>query len=212
MIRKPPTPAAQVTWSRSIGSSTSRSGHRPTSVSPERFNTWPLVSSLVATSSSRLEVGPGLNPRLPIAGTRFVDISEAAVAKLVAGGAHATSGSWGTCRTRTPRSISSEPSTYWSTSTTMTKRLPSFPVSPRRKRPFYCPSPSTSHAGRDSTSWSAMERRYRPDVLLTRLARERWSVEQSGVYGMQPRSTLLGTSSSGASNTVAIARSGGTRG
>jgi SAM-dependent methyltransferase len=37
-------------------------------------------------------VAPGLNPRLPIAGTRFVDMSEAAVVKLVAGGADATVG------------------------------------------------------------------------------------------------------------------------
>ena len=43
-------------------------------VEPERFNTWPLVRSLASPSRPRLEVGPGLRPRLPIEGTHFVDI------------------------------------------------------------------------------------------------------------------------------------------
>ena len=51
-------------------------------VEPERFNTWPLVGSLVAQARRRLEVAPGLRPRLPIEGTHFVDISEPALAKL----------------------------------------------------------------------------------------------------------------------------------
>jgi len=41
--------------------------------SPQRFNTWPLRSALAATA--RLEIGPGLHPRRPIAGTHFVDVS-----------------------------------------------------------------------------------------------------------------------------------------
>src|SRR5690349_1393155 len=48
-------------------------------VEPERFNTWPLVSSLVAQHPRRLEVAPGLRPRLPIADTHFVDISAPAL-------------------------------------------------------------------------------------------------------------------------------------
>jgi len=39
---------------------------------PDGFNTWTLVSELVPRSPSRLEIGPGLRPRLPIAGTHFV--------------------------------------------------------------------------------------------------------------------------------------------
>jgi SAM-dependent methyltransferase len=45
------------------------------------------------------------------------------------------------------------------------------------------------HASR----WTAFDelvghgRRYRPDELLSKLAHHGWSVEQSGVYGMQPR-------------------------
>ena len=48
-------------------------------VAPERFNTWPLVSSLLKDHPRRLEVAPGLRPRLPVAGTQFVDISAPAL-------------------------------------------------------------------------------------------------------------------------------------
>src|SRR6185295_10084182 len=56
-------------------------------VEPERFNTWPLVDSLLSRSLPRLEIAPGLRPRLPIDGTQFVDISMPAIAKLRARGA-----------------------------------------------------------------------------------------------------------------------------
>lgn len=51
-------------------------------VPPQRFNTWPLLSALAASASARLEIGPGLRPRLPIAGTSFVDISRPALSRL----------------------------------------------------------------------------------------------------------------------------------
>ena len=51
-------------------------------VSPERFNTWPLLSELAGRAARRLEVGPGLRPRLPIAGTHFLDVSGGALARL----------------------------------------------------------------------------------------------------------------------------------
>lgn len=49
---------------------------------PQRFNTWPLVSSLLAAAPTRLEIGPGLRPRLPVADTHFIDLSATAVARL----------------------------------------------------------------------------------------------------------------------------------
>jgi len=51
-------------------------------VSPDRFNTWPLLSELAGRAARRLEVGPGLRPRLPIAGTYFLDVSGGALARL----------------------------------------------------------------------------------------------------------------------------------
>lgn len=60
---------------------------------PERFNTWPLVKSLLPQSATRLEVGPGLRPRLPVADTHFIDLSAAAVTHLNVRGGHAKLGS-----------------------------------------------------------------------------------------------------------------------
>src|SRR4030095_11111575 len=51
-------------------------------VAPQRFNTWPLLSALAASASARVEIGPGLHPRLPVEGTHFVDISEPALTHL----------------------------------------------------------------------------------------------------------------------------------
>jgi len=53
---------------------------------PRRFNTWPLVSGFLAAAPDRLEIGPGLRPRLPIAGTHFLDISPPAIEQLNARG------------------------------------------------------------------------------------------------------------------------------
>ena len=59
---------------------------------PERFNTWPMISSLVSVAPQRLEIGPGLRPRLPIAGTHFLDISPPVIERLNAKGGSAQAG------------------------------------------------------------------------------------------------------------------------
>src|SRR5215472_14674544 len=61
-------------------------------IEPQRFNTWPLVQSLLPTAVRRLEVAPGLRPRLPLEGTQFVDISAPALAKLRGRGAQVVLG------------------------------------------------------------------------------------------------------------------------
>jgi SAM-dependent methyltransferase len=58
-------------------------------VAPERFNTWPLLSELAASARARLEIGPGLHPRLPITGTTFVDVSLPPLVSLEGRGGHA---------------------------------------------------------------------------------------------------------------------------
>jgi len=62
---------------------------------PERFNTWPLIAGLLPGAVARLEVGPGLRPRLPVAGTHFIDISAPVVERLNAAGALAKRGEVG---------------------------------------------------------------------------------------------------------------------
>src|ERR1051326_9226152 len=53
---------------------------------PRRFNTWPLIQSLVRPAAECLEIGPGLRPRLPVPGTIFVDVSAPALTPLRAEG------------------------------------------------------------------------------------------------------------------------------
>lgn len=55
---------------------------------PERFNTWPLIGELAGRGPA-LEIGPGLRPRLPIAGSTFVEASFPAAARLRAAGGKA---------------------------------------------------------------------------------------------------------------------------
>jgi SAM-dependent methyltransferase len=59
---------------------------------PDHFNTWPLISELLPFAPVRLEIGPGLRPRLPISGTWFVDISPPVIEQLTTRGGLAVSG------------------------------------------------------------------------------------------------------------------------
>lgn len=160
-------------------------------IGPESFNTWPLVRSLVSESRRSLEVAPGLRPRLPLEGTQFVDMSAPAVAKLRAHGANAVVG--------------------------LVSSLPF----PDRAFGLVCAFDIVEHVDDDdgalselsrvaapgatfllsvplhASHWSAFDdfvghrRRYQPEQLLEKLAGHGFSVSQSAVYGMQPRSSRL---------------------
>ena len=59
----------------------------------EAFNTWPAISPYFEQCKDRLEIGPGLRPRLPVEGTQFVDLSPVAVSRLNDAGGQAVVGS-----------------------------------------------------------------------------------------------------------------------
>lgn len=160
-------------------------------VEPERFNTWPLVCSLVSPSRPRLEVAPGLRPRLPIEGTHFVDLSAPAVAKLRARGANAMQG--------------------------LVSSLPF----PDGMFDLVCAFDIVEHVDDDAAALSELarvaapgaalllsvplhqalwtpfddfvghRRRYEPERLLDKLGEHGFAVEQSAVYGMRPKSSRL---------------------
>ena len=160
-------------------------------VEPERFNTWPLVCTLVAQSQHRLEVAPGLRPRLPIEGTHFVDISEPALARLR-----------GRAASVTLESISEMP----------------FADS---RFDLVCAFDIVEHVDDDGPAlselsrvcspggvlllavplhpsrWTAFDefvghrRRYEPAGLPAKLREHGFAVESSAVYGMQPESSWL---------------------
>jgi SAM-dependent methyltransferase len=160
-------------------------------VTPDRFNTWPLVQPLVASARQRFEVAPGLRPRLPIAGTHFLDISGFALRALHERGGIVTAG-----------------------------RITALPY-PDAAFELLCALDIVEHVEDDDgalselarvttdggtillslplhpTRWTAFDdfvghrRRYEPEQLLAKLARHGLTAERSAAYGMQPRSSRL---------------------
>jgi SAM-dependent methyltransferase len=158
---------------------------------PQRFNTWPLLSALAASAPRRLEIGPGLRPRLPIAGTSFVDISRPALSSLKARGGLAMLG-----------------------------EITALPF-PDRSFDLVCAFDIVEHIENDRQSflelgrvakdaatvifsvplhparWSAFDafvghvRRYDPKDLLAILGEHFFVLERSSSFGMQPRSGWL---------------------
>lgn len=160
-------------------------------VEPERFNTWPLVSSLLPQHPRRLEVAPGLRPRLPIADTYFVDISPPALDKLEARGGRTT-----------------------------LAPIYSLPFADRAFD-LVCALDIIEHVDEDEQAMSELarvaapgasllisvplhqalwtpfddfvghRRRYEPQVITSLLSRHGFTVLQSAVFGMKPRSSHI---------------------
>jgi SAM-dependent methyltransferase len=158
-------------------------------VEAERFNTWPMVSSLVAPLRPRLEIAPGLRPRLPIAGTHFVDVSRPAVAKLRDRGANAVVGLVTklpfpdsafdlVCALDIVEHVEDEDAALSEISRVAASGaalLLSVPLHPEFWTPF---DDLVGH-----------RRRYEPDRLMAKLAQHGMAVERSAVYGMKPKSS-----------------------
>ena len=162
-----------------------------TLVEPQRFNTWPLVQSLASAAARRLEVAPGLRPRLPLPGTQFVDISAPALAKLQARGAQVllsavsclpfAAGTFElVCALDIVEHVDDDDRALAELS--------------RVAKPGATVLISTPlHAA----LWTAFDdfvghkRRYEPPQLLAKLAAHHLHVERSAVFGMQPRSSRL---------------------
>lgn len=160
-------------------------------VDASRFNTWPLVERLARQSAARLEVGPGLRPRLPINGTEFVDLSQSAVDKLRGAGASANHG------TVTALDFADE-------SFDLVTALDVIEHVENDRQAFAEISRVLRPGGRLLISvplhqgiWSGFDdfvghmRRYEPSCLLFLLRESGFEVERSARYGMQPRSPQL---------------------
>lgn len=160
-------------------------------VSPQRFNTWPLLSTLAASATARLEIGPGLHPRLPIAGTHFVDVSGPALSRLKARAGIATLGE-----------ITALP--YPDCSFDLVCAFDIVEHVDDDRRAFH----ELSRIARDGAvvifsvpldpaRWSAFDalvghvRRYDPNDLLAMLGENSLVLERSAAFGMQPRSRWL---------------------
>lgn len=160
-------------------------------IEPQRFNTWSLVSELCAASTRRLEIAPGLRPRLPLSDTVFVDLSAPALRALLARGACAVNGVIG-----------------------------ALPL-PANAFDFVCAFDIIEHVANDDAAlaelsrvaapgatlllsvplhpqaWTAFDdfvghcRRYEPQAILAKLAVHGFNIERSAIYGMQPQFSAL---------------------
>ena len=160
-------------------------------VEPQRFNTWPLVQSLLPTAPQRLEVAPGLRPRLPIEGTQFLDISAPAIAKLRGRGAQAVIGKV----TRLPFADRSfDLVCTFDIIEHVDDDEGALAEVSRTVKPGGAVLVSMPLHAEFWTSFDELvghKRRYDPTELLSKLARHQLTVERSAVYGMQPRSSWL---------------------
>jgi len=160
-------------------------------IEPERFNTWPLVRSLLAPAQRRLEVAPGLHPRLPIENTQFVDISAAALGKLRARGGSGTLGSitalpYGgagfdlICAFDVIEHVDDDERALAELARVAASGaalITSMPLHPAQWSGF--------------DAFVGHRRRYEPAELMDKLARHGFAVERSAAFGMQPKSSRL---------------------
>lgn len=160
-------------------------------IAPQRFNTWSLLHELAAAAPRRLEVAPGLRPRLPLHGSCFVDLSHAALRRLQASGANAVHGMIGAlpcadasfdlvCALDILEHVADDEGALAELARVAAPGasvLLSVPLHP--------------------AAWTAFDdfvghcRRYEPERIVALLARHGFSIERSAVYGMQPKSSRL---------------------
>ncbi len=157
---------------------------------PERFNTWPLVRGLLEQSERWLEVGPGLRPRLPVAGGVFVDLSEVAVGKLRAAGGDARVGTL----TALPVDGEFDLAAALDVLEHVEDDVAALGELARVVRPggvLLLSVPLFERAWTKFDEFVGHSRRYEPNELLAKLAAVGFFVEQSAVYGLAPRSPWL---------------------
>jgi SAM-dependent methyltransferase len=160
-------------------------------VEPQQFNTWPLVQSLLSTCGRRLEVAPGLRPRLPLEGTQFVDISVPALAQLRDRGAQVAlceinslpfaDGAFDlVCALDIIEHVDDDDAALRELSRVTVSGgtlVVSAPLHPARWTAF--------------DDFVGHRRRYEPQELIGKLAMHQLVVERSALYGMQPHSSKI---------------------
>jgi len=158
---------------------------------PDKLNTWPLISELLPHAASRLEIGPGLRPRLPIKDTCFLDISPPVVEKLTTCGGIAVTGE-----------ITNLP--YSSSKFELVCAFDVIEHVVDDRRVFGEVSRVLKEGGILVFSvpiherlWTRFDelvghvRRYEPAELSALLAENNLVLERSAVYGMQPAAPIL---------------------
>jgi SAM-dependent methyltransferase len=160
-------------------------------VRPQRFNSWAVVRSLLPSATACLEIAPGLRPRLPIAGSFFVDISAPAVARLRdAGGAAVMADAAAIpfadaqfdllCAFDVIEHVRDDAAMFAELARLTRPNgalLLSVPLHPDRWTEF---DEMVGHC-----------RRYEPELLVERLTRHGFTIEYSARFGSRPKSSRL---------------------
>lgn len=158
---------------------------------PDDFNTWPLVAELLPSAPARLELGPGLRPRLPIAGTHFIDICAPVVERLNALGGIATPGEISTlafgdrefdlvCAFDVIEHVEDDRRVFGELSRVL-----------KDDGVLICSVPLHADRWTEFDEWVGHARRYDPSDLLAIMADNQLEVERSAAFGMQPANPRL---------------------
>lgn len=153
---------------------------------PDRFNTWPIISELLSSAPERLEVGPGLRPRLPIQGTHFIDISSPAIEELKLCGGNALVGEFKTlpyssqqfdlvCAFDVIEHLHDDRHAFAELSRVL-----------KDGGILIVSVPLHTHLWTVFDDWSGHARRYDPMDLLEILADNQLALQKSAAFGMQP--------------------------
>lgn len=160
-------------------------------VDPSRFNTWPMVRELAMALPRRLEVAPGLRPRLPLDGTYFVDLSRAALRGLRSQGVSALHGTISAlpCPDASFDLICALDILEHVVDDDKALRELSRVAAPDARLLISVPLHPESWT--DFDDLVGHYRRYEAKQIEGRLLAHGWIIEQSAVYGMQPASPRL---------------------
>ena len=156
---------------------------------PTAFNTWPLISGFLPGAPARLELGPGLRPRLPIAGTHFVDMSAAATERLNALGGIAVTGELGVlpfgdrvfdlvCAFDVIEHVENDRQVFGEVSRVL-----------KDDGVLILSVPLHVNLWTEFDDWVGHARRYAPADLLAIMKAHRLEIQKSAVFGMQPANT-----------------------
>ena len=149
------------------------------------------MSALLPSVPARLEIGPGLRPRLPIAGTHFIDISPPVIERLKARGGLAVPGAIDTlpfsdqefdlvCAFDVIEHVEDDRRVFGEVSRVLKDRgVLIFSV------------PVHAHLWTEFDDWVGHARRYDPADLLAIMAANQLEIEKSAVFGMQPANPRL---------------------
>jgi SAM-dependent methyltransferase len=146
---------------------------------------------LLPSAPARLEIGPGLRPRLPIAGTHFVDISPPVIERLNARGGIAVPAEIGAlpfndqefdlvCAFDVIEHVEDDRQVFGEVSRVL-----------KDDGVLILSVPLHRELWTEFDDWVGHARRYEPPDLLAIMARNQLEVQRSAAFGMQPANPRL---------------------